>query len=1119
MVYESVTMELSCVGKKQLLEILSQKEYFCARVAWLWSLKNSSDGDNKKNTIDFLKSLFQADVTKEWTDCLRLLWTDIQKIWPEKEDFSRIFTTTIQSPGLDTERKDLIISSLLQYTNDRNLIRELYRIAPENSHAEYYALEKMLKNINNRILNLPPQSNNKPYLLSIIDDIPPARDIIAPETQGIDSERTIEELNHSIRDKYTFLNLFITAYSNIEQEIIEIKSKSSNSGQIKEICSRYGLNEIGLDDAVVQLKKYYESQKEAKENYLQIQQNISQKKAELIEFIKKAENKPDKPNSEIQNPFGYVDKPIERFLTYCEDISIEFLQQCISIYLNKSQEKLIINNEKSLPYWILEEFEEWWEEKYPSDSLDRGERERHAYLSINNRLNEIHIVIPQQSFVNEDGLEHVDLVVSDDSQIIAEHELPLYHNGEKLSSHEISLNLPSPSSFYQVQINTKTVKIDGFTDDTNYLIFDSDSHRQISKGTVPKKQFIIISQKNLSISPESAILENGQFFGNWKDFSYYIVDPTFARQVIIDIPPEPPSQKFIIQIDSKIFDKNILIDDKKVILGTPPQISIKYDDEKILSDTVLSIHPHEQSSQNTPLFYELTGINDFLTINKDNNICSIDLSNKSLLGKEPVGLFLIRIRNKSCKIDTRIECVFLPDLNIHYSEPCYLPKKSNNIGDVKISINSKYPLDFIPKTQMKVDTGDKRIIIHSILQQTIEGQFSYKYAENRVFEANLTIQIPHLAWRFEDKSNDTQLPLQRSAIVLSENEFECLGDNLGISIFLPESFNGPGSLTMVAHTDYILSHIVNGKGAFDLASYSDVIRGFDDEVIQFEFSMDLPQGKLIRCPLFRIKRWIVRLRDPIQIYKNESENWIIDAGWTESFQAQDRYFVLWKLGKKENDIVKVCEERIPEKTLFIHQEMERTKLLPGIYYLQFFQKKSEWESISHEFPGEKTPNIFQFGVEIRGEELLKTADTLFDKKKYSDAFILYEELESQNPELGNVWKHKIINRFIISRDHNGAIDCFGQIIQKESEFKEIAIDFITFRLIFDILPKKDLDCHNCEDISTILINILKSSHITPKRIIQGHKNDIKRHIETNENVSDHEKRSLLHRLEIFFDLE
>lgn len=198
--------------------------------------------------------------------------------------------------------------------------------------------------------------------------------------------------------------------------------------------------------------------------------------------------------------------------------------------------------------------------------------------------------------------------------------------------------------------------IDVFSNkDLSSCFFDYETGRRIEHSRSSSKRFVLLSRNKQEITPETAILSTGHLIGDWYDFQYYIIDPVDGLSISdTQVIPDKNDRKFTkldLYIDPECFDRNLRIDERKVVLGSPPPLQISYKDKETLFQTLLSIHPPGQNSPSKPIFRPLADMWEEVEIDHTRHICTVDLSHPNLLGKERVGAFIIHVRNDIGKTD------------------------------------------------------------------------------------------------------------------------------------------------------------------------------------------------------------------------------------------------------------------------------------------------------------------------------------------------------------------------------------------------------------------------------------------------------------------------------------
>ncbi|MDD3052203.1 MAG: hypothetical protein PHR06_13800, partial [Candidatus Cloacimonetes bacterium] len=672
------------IKEKRISDALEQKQYSNARVLWIHSIENDSGISKKEYTLTFLSKFFKSNANRDWSKNLTYIWRDIQKNWPESDDYIKIYFTAIQDIDQNTNLNEILLTSLLRCDHSRQIARECYRMSPKGSRISQVALAYMISNLTSALkkktaekghenFNAISSSKILTHSLQFAENFPPIGHI----RFSTDAEyEIVERIEQAIMDKYTSLCLFSEVIHQIDSEI---GKKDREIEKIADSIRRIGASSgvsLNTDDPVEifkTLSDYSTSLEKERVSLPNLITSISGKEGEielLRQEVRLLEEIIDVSESSART-FGNVGKPVERFLAYCEDVTTDVLIQSLLLIQEKSQASPLIV-ERKLPNWFISEFDKWWVSKIPQsrESHPLPPNQRKPILAINDRMNEIRIVVPQQTITNQEELNHADLVIDDDTnKRIFEKEVALYNENGALVSQEIPVIINSPSPVYHIKLisnNTPLISnntplswnLEAFTEDTDYLIFDDNSHRQILSKNQPTQRCILLTDKKLRISPDSIIRETGQLFGDWDGFTYFEIDPSRADSTPLEIGrmrADLRKDKYLeVQFDPQFFDEYLRINDRRVILGTLPELGISFDSEDTLLQTTISFHPSplSQCLIDKQIVCNLDRNRHHVIIDKEKNCCQLILAQKELLGNEPVGLYIIRIRNTICRVDT-----------------------------------------------------------------------------------------------------------------------------------------------------------------------------------------------------------------------------------------------------------------------------------------------------------------------------------------------------------------------------------------------------------------------------------------------------------------------------------
>ena len=916
------------------------------------------------------------------------------------QEYTRIF----EDPSCARQLLDSVVQRWIGYTfslSDTLTREELYGLFAPGSHTGTDETE--LQSSSKAATSLPlPASISTGYgkalasrgsLASPTSIIPALEETIRAEyAQFASQQQSIQDGSDAALKTELKLQKINESIRRLEA-LYDVPSQDSVSQETYEGLSQYYAEQQAAQNAysntmarLLASKQKISELKRERDRLQQMVQKVARdlamrkRQQDLIDLLRRELALLDDGSGVQPRPFGYVDKPIARFLTYCSDVAENILCQCILLIPNSSERAMV---KPTLPAWFLEEFDSWWRAKQDAQRRSRvsgsGTFSAHEpFLVFDECHSEVLLTIPSQSFESRDELDHVSLIIHDGSQIFYEKELPLYYQEDYLSTEEITVRVERPSQSYHVDLSVPGVPcswvVEGFRCEDPLRFFDADTGRCVDRSRLPSKRFILLTSNQPTITPETAVLFTSRLFGDWYNFHYYIIDPidglSISNLQTLSDEDGRESAKLDLYIDPVCFDRHLRMDEWSVVLGSPPHLQVLFGDEEVLSNTILSIHPRDENLTSKPIFYPLAVLGEEAEVDLDEHICTVDLGHPNLLGKERVGAFTIRVRNEICRTDIRVECVFLPDISYRFSEPLYLP--AEGASPVQLEITCPQSVRFEPEGPLKMETTETGFLITSDLVPRIQGILQYPTSDGSIFEGTLSISVPHAAWRFEDEAKGTIYSLQRSVLAISETKYLLLGVDPGLRIFLPESFNGVGTISMSSQDQTVTGRVTNGQGYFPLAQFNDTIRGNDEKAICFEFAMEGRRGENVAFPLFILQRWRVQLSHTPRVSVDQSGNRVIEITWDEYGAARKRFLLLWR--KKESGGASwVYTGEIPAsvQTFTITGNREQLLLGPGIYYIQFHGVHDDWSYPQVSFPGEKAPNIFRLLIEQNREPVPK----------------------------------------------------------------------------------------------------------------------------------------------------
>jgi len=860
------------------------------------------------------------------------------------------------------------------------------------------------------------------------------------------------------------------------------KDISDKKALISDIAKKYGISKMDLAPDEV-LKKIYDSiekkridqinkkgyleskieslerQKKDLENKVRTIQTLNTQRDEIKENIKKQKIEIQNSYSSNFRPFTYTDKPITRFMVYCGDFAEDFLYDSVSLHLSSITPSHISFKRPHLPSWFIENYQEWWNTKKDAErnNLSGEDRSgaRSPYLSFDYSKANLKLIIPEQVFSDGDVSECY-LVVMGGTKIISEKWIPLYDDEKGVITEQCAIPVEFPSALYSVEMSVagdaKSWIIDGIVEERPYLLFDYDNGKMLKGNAEITKKFCIILHESQNIQPDEVILESSKLYGDWGQYWLYVVDPEGYGRICIgsvedDQHPELNRNPLDVLFQTDKKEPSLRVNDQPTFIDSVPLISILFEDKHTLLKSQISIHPLCESTLDKAKFISFSENANILIIDEQKGKCTIDLSSEYLLGPNSFGSFVVRIRNSDCRLSATYAFSLVRHFTYSFSEPIYLV-------DSRDRVHAKIRCP--PNVHIEVDTpGDVRKEAWGYTwkgksESRVTGILTYHLNKDRAFSYPFAISIPQFGWCFETGKKDSAHPIYRKSLTLSDFDYASLGRDLSLSIYLPDKYEGNGSLFLNPGDQYVSARVSEGQGRFSLSRFEDTISTIKDSKIDFCFSLDSEKNSIDHTVLFSLIRWYI---NDFSYVFNETDNGVraLILSWDENDTVKNRSIILWKMGKNESKARRVVTVNIPDGKYDHTIVINRKEFSAGIYYVQFIRRVDDWAVPQVEFAGESVRNIFQITVELESKTLLEDGDAYMASGKYLEAIECYKELQRQNLELGEIWKQKIMNVLIYPKDFHGAFTLFYQLLNNSREMSETDYSFIAFRIFSNIL--------------------------------------------------------------------
>lgn len=949
-------------------------------------------------------------------------------------------------------------------------------------------------------------------------------------------ETEIQEIHQESLDYKRRTRGLQSKYQEIQDQI------SDQEALILKIAEKYGVSNFSASQDEI-LEKIYEAIEEKKTDRsnkkIRIRSQVQALEQERLDLKKRAQkierlntqreeikNKIIVDQDNLQNhyissfrPFKYVDKPISRVLIYCNDFAANFLYEAVLLHAGSPPSTGLPSQKLVLPPWFVEHYQRWWDRKKEDTHKIISNRTPsgriNPYLFLDYSKATLKLIIPEQTFSGESDASECYLCVQSDSKILLEEWVPLYDDKNGYITEKCAIPLESPSTHYSIEASVahdiRTYNIEGIHDERPYLLFDYNTGRMLHGNTEITNTFYILLHESQNIQPDEAVIESSKLYGGWHRYRLHVVDPEKYGRLRIEGGEKDHhdqathTEGLDIHFATENRDHLLRVNELTTFVNCVPQIRLLYDNTKTLLRSQLSLHPLYEGTLERAKFIDLSENESILTLDKEHKICTIDLSSDALLGPDPIGSFLVRIRNKDCKVSASYAFSLLKDLTYSLSETIHLPDS----GDTEtVMIQCPRDLQVEVKTDGILKSESWGYKWEGAPVSHITGTLTSHQIRDRHLSASFSLSIPHLAWRFETDKRGVLSQTCLDSREISDIDFSSLGRALSLNVSLPDTYEGNGFLFIKPGDQCVSAPISDGQGEFSLSRFNDTLSATIDPTIGFFFSFHSENISIDEVRLFSLVRWKI-LDFSYHIEENEADKKILALSWHENDDVRNRSIILWRMGKNESRAQKIDTIAIPDGQYSQNIVKNQKELRAGIYFVQFIRRRDEWETPRIEFTGENVQNVFQISIELESSTLLEDGDGYMASQKYLEAIECYKELQYYNPALGDVWKQKIMNYLIYPKEYFEAFTLFSLLLNKPDEMSQTDYSFITFRIFINILRSEN---HLTYEVWSTAIDLLKClvdcGPDTVQSIIQAKSKDALNVLHDSQELSEQEKQSL-----------
>ena len=297
-------------------------------------------------------------------------------------EYARIFEDRASGQKL----LDLVIQRWIEYTlklSDSISHEELCKLfASESGNLKHVTVKEPA-----RILSLPAPIFTE-FEESVISQSSPASIILALEETIRAEYAQFSSHQQSIDDSTGTLIKTELRLQKIDESIQRIEAlygvssqDSFPEGTFGALSQYYAEQQVALDACSDKMPHYLASKKklfELKQKRDRLHQmfqkamrglNVRKRQQDLIDRLRHDLALLDSGSDAQSRPFGYVDKPITRFLTYCGDVTLDILRQCFCLIPGTTGTTIV---KSALPAWFIDGFDTWWMKKQEMQKSSRG---------------------------------------------------------------------------------------------------------------------------------------------------------------------------------------------------------------------------------------------------------------------------------------------------------------------------------------------------------------------------------------------------------------------------------------------------------------------------------------------------------------------------------------------------------------------------------------------------------------------------------------------------------------------------------------------------------------------------------------------------------------------------
>ena len=751
----------------------------------------------------------------------------------------------------------------------------------------------------------------------------------ALERQG-EAARAGKELKDSIQPKIVELQAKYRALrkerAQVEKQLAELGGGDIQAG-IREVQARRQRQDMA-EKARTELTEKYPHLEAIEREIRNAQRSGGDKSTletgarQLTEHLEQARAQADGMKQELAyypSVFPGVDEPIRRYLLYGGKSAEEFLASSVSLAYRSLTDGRVPNaDDVNLPERVVTAFERWWtqhidelrEQTRPDwEETATGQRFRTPTICLDPAMAEITVHLHAQRYLASVGGTSALLEVMGSASDSPCQTFPLRVYGiteDLLETQELDFPPPCPAYRYEFSLKSDSSviqrwEVTAMRSEGPCMAFNWPSGKLIKDEELPKGRMWFLVRQDFSPEPADSILVEGRsLYGQWKDYHFLELDLDQVDKLQI---VDDQGQRFSIPVSlgrSPVLDliggqrlEGVHSEGVEIYVGPPPQVRVPIEDEAELRLWRISVFPDEESSLQDRKHYRLSELQAAMDVDAGKGWVDVLLTDETLLGQRPVGIFTVRVR-KPPYTDWRSTFCVVPDLQVEFGNDIYLPYEVGGAPTIHAEILVAEHAEFAPQPPAEFfETMDNRYVVRvDGREDFLRGTLCLRSPDRGAQRIPLTISIPKVKWRLQGLEDDQRVVWCDTIEEVWLGDWE-IAPELFLIVALPSCLDGCLELSLDGKKEE--RDLSEGRARFDLLAFVDALRA-GPSVQTFTLTLSESQFGIEHVPLFKVRtRWEVEDIECVQ--ESQGRTIILNVTWTEKGRPgnKDRIIRLWSL--------------------------------------------------------------------------------------------------------------------------------------------------------------------------------------------------------------------------------